>query len=191
MRSAISPRSRTNCVTFRITSERLGHLHKESEAKNISLNTLVNQIIKEHLDWHGLAAHAKLYYLPKLFLIRIINQLKEDQLRELAEDTAKNDLVDISLFLKGGFSIASLSNIAETWLRIAKMPYRYEINGNTCRIIIEHDMGYNYSFLIKEISRYILEVAFETQTSCNFTDNTVVIELEQLVHECVFSKGTT
>lgn len=191
MRSAISPKSKTNCVTFRITSERLGHLHKESAAKNITLNTLVNQIIKEHLDWHGLATQAKLYYLPKSFLIRIINQLKEDQLRELAQDTAKNDLVDISLFLKGGFSIASLSNIAETWLRIAKMPYRYEINGNTCRIIIEHDMGYNYSFLIKEITRYILEVAFETQTSCNFTDNTVVIELEQLVHESVFSKGTT
>ena len=101
-------------MTFRIISERLTHLHKESETKNISLNTLVNQIIKEHLDWHSLAAHAKLYYLPKSFLIRIIDQLKEDQLRELARDTAKNDLVDISLFLKGGFSIASIFNITES-----------------------------------------------------------------------------
>lgn len=187
----ISPRSKTNCMTFRITSERLGHLHKESEAKNISLNTLVNQIVKEHLDWHCLAAQAKLYYLPKSFLIRIINQLNEDQLCEIAQDTAKNDLVDISLFLKGGFSIASLSNIAETWLWITKMPYRYEINENKCKIIIEHDMGLKYSYLIKEISRYILEVAFETQTSCNITDNTVVLELEQMVHESVFSNGTT
>lgn len=71
-----------------------------------------------------MAAHAKLYYLPKSFLIRIINQLTEEQLCELARDTAKNDLVDISLFLRGGFSIASLSNITETWLRISKMPYR-------------------------------------------------------------------
>jgi hypothetical protein len=178
-------------VTYRITSERLTHLHEESEAKNISLNTLVNQIIKEHLDWHSLAAHAKLYYLPKSFLIRIINQLKEDQLRELARDTAKNDLVDISLFLKGGFSIASVFSITETWLRISKMPYRYEINGNKCKIIIEHDMDYKYSYLIKEISRYLLEVAFETRTSCNITDNTVVIELQQLIHEGVFSNGTT
>lgn len=141
------------------------------------------------MAWFGRSRQAIL--LAKIVLDKIINQLKEDQLRELAQDTAKNDLVDISLFLKGGFSIASLSNIAETWLRIAKMPYRYEINGNSCRIIIEHDMGYNYSFLIKEISRYILEVAFKTQASCNFTDNTVVIELEQLVQESVFSKGTT
>ena len=187
----ISPRSKTNCVTFRITSERLTHLHKESGAKNITLNTLVNQIIKEHLDWHSLAAYAKLYYLPKSFLIRIINQLKEEQLCELACDTAKNDLVDISLFLKGGFSIASVFSITETWLRISKMPYRYEIKGNKCKIIIEHDMGYKYSYLIKEISRNLLEVAFETRTSCDITDNTVVIELEQLIHEGVFSNGTT
>lgn len=187
----ISPRSKTNCVTPRITSERLGHLHKESEAKNISLNTLVNQIVKEYLDWHCLAAHAKLYYLPKSFLIRIISQLNEDQLSEIARDTAKNDLVDISLFLKGGFSIASLSNITETWLRIARMPYRYELNESKCKIIIEHDKGLKYSYLIKEISRYILEVAFETQTSCNVTDNAVVIELEQMVHESIFSNGTS
>ena len=187
----ISPRSKTNCMTFRIISERLTHLHKESEAKNISLNTLVNQIIREHIDWHSLAAHAKLYYLPKSFLIRIIDQLKEDQLRELARDTAKNDLVDISLFLKGGFSIASVFSITESWLRISKMPYRYEINGNKSKIIIEHDMGYKYSYLIKEISRYLLEVAFETRTSCNITDNTVVIELEQVTYEGIFTNGST
>jgi hypothetical protein len=49
-----------------------------------------------------MAADAKLYYLPKSFLIRLINELTEDELNELARDTAKNDLVDVNLFLKGG-----------------------------------------------------------------------------------------
>jgi hypothetical protein len=31
----------------------------------MTLNMLVNQIVKEYLDWHGLAAQAKFYYLPK------------------------------------------------------------------------------------------------------------------------------
>jgi hypothetical protein len=46
--------------------------------------------------------------------VRLINELTEDELNGLARDTAKNDLVDISLFLKGGFTIASISGIAET-----------------------------------------------------------------------------
>jgi hypothetical protein len=124
-----------------------------------------------YLDWHSRAAHAKLYYLPKSFLIRLINELTEVELHELARDTAKNDLVDISLFLRGGFTMASVSNIAETWLKIAQMPYRFEINEEGCKIIIEHDMGIKYSYLIKEISRYLLEVAFETKSSsCNIRE---------------------
>ena len=35
-------------------------------------------------------------------------------------------------FLDEGFTIASLCNITETWLRISQMPYRCEIDKNSC-----------------------------------------------------------
>ncbi len=101
------------------------------------------------------------------------------ELCESARETAKIDLVNISLFLKGGFSIASLSNITETWLKISQMPYRFEANGDSSKIIIEHDMGQKYSYLIREVSKYLLEVAFEAKSSCDITENTVVIKLKQ------------
>jgi hypothetical protein len=169
----------TRGMSFRIPCEKLDQLRRTSEARNISSNTLFNQIIKAHLDWHSMAADAKLYYLPKSFLIRLINELTEDELNELARDTAKNDLVDISLLLRGGFTIASISDIAETWLKISQMPYRFEVTGDSCKIIIEHDMGLKYSYLIKEISRYLLQVAFETKSSCDVTENSIIIKLEQ------------
>ena len=157
----------------------MNQLRKVSQTKSVTPNTLVNQIINEYLDWHRRAAHAKLYYLPKSFLIRLLNELTEKELNELARDVAKNDLVDISLFLRGGFNLDSVSNIAETWLKIAQMPYRIEINGDGCKIIIEHDMGIKYSYFIKEISRYLLEVAFEAKSSCDVTENAVIIKIEQ------------
>lgn len=40
-------------------------------------------------------------------------------------------------------------------------------------------MGPKYSYLIKEISRYLLEVALQTKSSCDVTDNAVVIKIEQ------------
>ena len=177
--AAIETKPSTTGVTFRLSIEKLEQLRKAANDRNISPNTLVNQILKAYLDWHSMAADAKLYYLPKLFLIRLLNELPEKELNELALEVAKNDLVDISLFLRGGFNIASISEIAETWLRIAQMPYRFEINGDGCKIIIEHDMGPKYFHLIKEISRYLLEIAFETKSSCDVTDNSVVIKIEQ------------
>jgi hypothetical protein len=113
----------TTCVTFRLSKEKLEQLRKAADDRNISPNTLCNQILKAYLDWHSLAAYAKLYYLPKPFLVRLLNELTNDELDELARDVAKNDLVDISLFLRGGFNLASVSKITETWLRIAQMPH--------------------------------------------------------------------
>src|SRR5512134_3576193 len=95
------PKASTNCVTFRIPTQKLADLRTEGESKQVSFNTLVNQIIKEHLEWHTLASQAKLYYMPKSFLMRVIEQLTEEELDELARDTAKNDIVDVSLFLSG------------------------------------------------------------------------------------------
>ena len=173
------PSSTTTCATFRLPKEKLEQLRKVSQTKNVTPNTLVNQIINSYLDWHSRAAHAKLYYLPKSFLIRLLNELTETELNELARDVAKNDLIDISLFLRGGFNLASISEIAETWLRIAQMSHRLEVVDDIYKIIIEHDMGWKYSHLIKEISRYLLEVAFETKSSCDVTDNAVIIKIWQ------------
>ena len=50
-----------------------------------------------------MAAHAKLYYLPRSFLIRLLDELTDDELNELACDVSKNDLVDISCFFVEGF----------------------------------------------------------------------------------------
>jgi hypothetical protein len=176
---AASTKLPTKCVTFRLSKEKLEQLRKAADDRNISPNTLVNQILKAYLDWHIRAAPAKLYYLPKSFLVRLLNEITNDELNELARDVAKNDLVDISLFLHGGFNIASISEIAETWLRIAQMPHRIEVTGDIYKIIIDHDMGHKYSYLIKEISRYLLEVAFQTKSSCEITDNAVIITIWQ------------
>ncbi len=169
----------TKGVTFRLSKEKLEQLRKAADARNISPNTLFNQIAKSYLDWHSMAAHAKLYYLPKSFLIRLLNELTNDELNELAMEAAKNELVDICLFLRGGFNIASISEIAETWLRIAQMSHRVEVTGDIYKIIIEHDMGQKYSYLIKEISRCLLEVAFETKSSCDVTENAVIVKIWQ------------
>jgi hypothetical protein len=149
-----SAKPSTKGVTFRLSTEKLEQLRKAADARNISPNTLFNQILKAHLDWHSMAADAKLYYLPKSFLIRLLNELTNDELNELARDVAKNELVDVCLFLRGGFNIASISEIAQ-------MSHRIEVDGNIYKIIIEHDMGQKYSYLIREISRYLLEVAFK------------------------------
>jgi predicted HicB family RNase H-like nuclease len=51
----------TESITFRMPLRSISQLRDESKKKQLSLNTLVNQIIREHLDWHAYAAQAGLF----------------------------------------------------------------------------------------------------------------------------------
>jgi hypothetical protein len=166
----------TEGVTFRVPSNSLRQLHEESKKKQVSLNTLVNQILKEHLDWHAYAAEAKLHHLPRSSMSRIIDKLTEVQLSEVAIEMARKDFVDVGLLFRGEFTVSSFLNIAETWSRMSAFPYKHEISNDEHNFIIEHDMGRKYSFLIKELCRFILEEMFERKSEFVITDNTVVFK---------------
>jgi predicted HicB family RNase H-like nuclease len=65
--AAAETKPSTKCATFRLSKEKLEQLRKSADTRSVSTNTLVNQIIKSYLDWHSMAADAKLYYLPIIF----------------------------------------------------------------------------------------------------------------------------
>jgi hypothetical protein len=168
----------TEGITFRIPSSSIHQLREESQRKQISLNTLVNQILKDHLDWHTSAAPARLFYIPRSTMSEILGKLTEEEISELATTIAKRE-VDIGLLLRGEFTLSSFLNILDNWSRISSLAYKHEVTNEVHNFIIQHDMGRNYSFLVKEIFRYILEEMFKIKLDFALADNTVVFKFRE------------
>ena len=145
----------------------------------MSLNTLVNQILKDYLDWRRYAAQARMFHVPRATFSRLVDNLTEEELSGLAVTIAKKDFVDIGLLLRGEFTLPSFLNILENWSRMSSIPYKHETNNDVHNFIIQHDMGRNFSFLIKELYRYILEDVFETKSDFTITDNTVIFRFRE------------
>ncbi len=148
----------TEGVTFRIPSTSVGELREESSEEQVSLNTLVNQILKNHLDWHRDAGQAKLYHFPRSAMSRIIGKLTQEELSEVAVDIAKKDFVDLALLLGGEVTLSFFLDILEVWYRVSAFPFKHEVNDDVHKVIIEHGMGKNYSFFLKELYRNTLEL---------------------------------
>ena len=144
----------TEGITFRIPSIAITQLREESKKKQVDLNTLVNQILKDHLDWHRYAAQARMFHVPRSTFSRLVDNLTEEELSKFAVTIAKNDFVDIGLLLRGEFTLPSFLNILENWSRMSSIPYKHETNNDVHNFILQHDMGRNFSFLIKELYRY-------------------------------------
>jgi len=77
--------TRGKSVTFRIESEALKNLRREAGQKDISINTLVNQLIKDHLNWHSNAAKAGFISVRRPFISKIIKYLPEQEIISQAE----------------------------------------------------------------------------------------------------------
>jgi hypothetical protein len=169
----------TEGITFRIPSSSINRLREESKKKQVSLNTLVNQVLKDHLDWHTYAAQARMFHVPRSTFSRLIDNLTEEELSKHAVTIVKKDLVDIELFLRGEFTLLSFLNILENWSRVSSIPYKHEMNNGVHSFIIQHDMGKKFSFLIKELYRYILEEMFERKSNFTITDKSVMFRFKE------------
>jgi hypothetical protein len=126
-------------------------LRHEAEQKDISTNTLVNQIIKDHLNWHSNAAKAGFVAVRRPFITRVINNLSEQEIISLAEYVAKAANKDALLLMKNEYTIKSALDFIEYWIKISGYPYRHEESNNgenKHSYVIQHDMGKKWSIYL-------------------------------------------
>jgi hypothetical protein len=89
MQTTSTTRGKSESVTFRIESKTLKNLRREAEQKDISTNTLVNKIIKDHVKWYSNAAKAGFISVRRPFVSKVIKYLPDQEIISLAEYVAK------------------------------------------------------------------------------------------------------
>ena len=78
-------KSKTETIAFRLDDNIIAKLRKEAEHKDISLNTLVSHIFKQHIDGHSNAAKAGFLAVRKGLIVELLKLAPEDQLTKIAE----------------------------------------------------------------------------------------------------------
>ena len=161
----------TEGVTFRIPTTSLSEMREESNKKQVSLNTLVNQIFKDYLDWHRYANDGRSIDLPRNIISRVFAKLTQEELSEIAVAIGEKNFVDLAL-LRGEVTISFYLETIQNWLRVSALPYKHEIIGNVHNFTIEHRMGKNFSYFLKEYNSNILDM-LEIKSDFSITENIV------------------
>jgi hypothetical protein len=154
-------RSKSESITFRIDSKTLKNLRHEADQKDVSTNTLVNQIIKEHLDWYSNAAKAGFISVRRPFVSKVIKHLPEQEIISLAEYVAKTTNKDSILLMKNEYTIKSALDVLESWIKISGYPYKHEETNNNGQsrhlYVIHHDMGMKVSLYLASLCQSLFE----------------------------------
>jgi hypothetical protein len=170
--------NRSESVTFRLDSEKLQKLRGESQENQISLNTLVNQVIASFVDWDMVVSKAGWELLPKDILKELFGAIDEETLKKIASKTADTSK-DARLMLTGVDDIESF--YATMRYRIKKSGFvlrEYDDPDGSKRIVVQHEMGLNWSMFFKEYNERILN-SFGYKADIEISINSVMMKISK------------
>jgi hypothetical protein len=133
----------TEAATFRFEKTILDQLRVEAERKQINLNTLLNQIVKSHLDWHANAVKAGFIPVRKGLIMKLFDPLSRDQIEKIAIDMARGLTDETMIIMAKRRSAEAILELIERWIRTAGYDYHHDMEENSHRHIFvmqKHDL---------------------------------------------------
>jgi hypothetical protein len=121
-----------------------------------SLNTLANQIFKQHIDWHSEASKAGYVPLLKPVISKLLDRLSEEDVIRVAEEVSKDIFKDVMLLKRDENDLVSTLNHIESWIKMSGFPYKVELDEDkeVYSYVLQHDMGKKFSLISSASSSY-------------------------------------
>ena len=171
---------RTENVSFRLNKDILAKLKIDAEQKQISLNTLANQVFDFYVNFTS-SASADMMPEPKVALTDLVEGYNEDQLKAHAERVYNKVGLDIIYQLRGKYDFGTVLDVWDYRLKASGVPYRHTIDGqNNDRhtFIIQYSMGKKWSLVSAETMKRYFEPVSSRKVDYTITDNMVAISVE-------------
>jgi beta-lactamase class A len=120
----------------------------------------------------------------RCLLTKVINNLSEQEIVDLAEHVAKTTNKDSILFIKKEYAIKSALDLLETWIKISGYPYRHKQTNNNGQsrhlYVIQHDMGIKWSVYLANLYQFLFDELGEHKRRIEFdkTENTLAFTID-------------
>ena len=164
----------------------------EANNKEVSLNVLVNQVLKRYAEWDRYENKIGMIPVPRVILSNLIEQaisvakssgiknveLYRDEIIKQAADLAFTLMKDSVLFMKKQYNLWVVLSVLEEYMKVSGIKADHKLEGSRKHVfIIQHELGENWSLFTKELLALIFEKLANVKAEFNVTPNTTVAEV--------------
>lgn len=182
----------TKSVTFRLDSSIVDDLQQEADHQEISLNVLVNQILRRYRDWDRYEIRLGMMPVPKVMLTSLIDRavavaknsgIKDidpyrEQIIGQAADTAFGLMKDEVLYMRRSYNLWTLLSVLQEYMKVSGINSDHKIEpGGRHVFVIQHELGENWSLFTKGLMHKIFEELAKVRAEIITTPNTVTAEV--------------
>lgn len=183
---------KSRSITFRLNSSILDELQREADQKEVSLNVLVNQILKRYSDWDRFENKIGMMPVPKKMLRNLIDKcvitarnsgIKDvepyrDEIVKQAAEIAFGIMKDTVLFMKKDYNLWTVLAVLQEYMKVSGVNSDHRIeDGRKHVFIIQHELGEHWSLFTKELLRLIFENLAKVRAEISITSNTTRAEV--------------
>jgi hypothetical protein len=185
---------KTRSITFRLDPGVVDCLQREADHKEISLNVLVNQVLRRYVKWDTFEPKIGMMPVPKLILSTCVNkavlvageigmnQADIDSYRDkIIRDAAEMSfglIKDSALLMKRTYNLWTVLEILQEYMKVSDMKSDHRIEvGNTHVFMIQHELGENWSLFTKVLLKLIFENLANTRPDISITSNTIIAKV--------------
>lgn len=170
----MSSSKKTSTITFRLDENTIKRLRNESGHRQVSTNTLVNQALKQFLDWGMYESTVGFVIINKQVFVHVFNKFDEKEIVDVATSVGKDEVKNMALFMNGRIDIRSF--LAWFELRMinsaVQVSHIHEDDGFH-KYVMKHELGKNWSVYHKTILESIFEEVFNKKIDINI-DKTMI-----------------
>ncbi|HJW19556.1 MAG TPA: hypothetical protein VJ571_03255 [Candidatus Nitrosotalea sp.] len=176
----MSASKKTSTITFRLDENTIKRLRNESEHRQISTNTLVNQALRQFLDWGMYESTVGFVIINKQVFVHIFSKLGQKEIVDIATRVGKDEVKNMALFMKGRIDIQSF--LAWFELRMinsaVQVSHVHEDDGFH-RYVMKHELGKNWSVYHKTILELIFEEVFNKKMDVKIDKTMISFEFSE------------
>jgi hypothetical protein len=164
-------------MTFRINRNVVESFRVESETSGISMNVLVNQVLRHYVEWDSFEPRIGMIPFPKTVLGKIFSEMKEDQIVKLASSVGKDTAIDMAMFMEGPMDTLMFISWVETRMRNSgfEIVHRVDNAKGIHTVTVKHDLGKNWSLYLRTMLQSILADIFKKQSEFIVSDSMLLV----------------
>ncbi len=139
---------KTDNVSIRIDSKLSSKLHEKCEEQKISLNTLINNILEKQVNWNDLVYELGWITIFRSTFRELLDSASKDAIQKIASLTGNTELKNSLNYFYGHVNLDSILDLFKKRFQSMNVQFRILPSDDKSKIIIQHDLGKNWPYLI-------------------------------------------
>lgn len=152
---------KSHIISIRMDSNLSDKLHEKSQDQKVSLNTLINNMLEKQVHWYDLIDEVGWVSIFRQTFKELMDSVSKEKATKIGLTTGKVDLQNSINYFYGKVELETILDLLKKRFQSMKVQFRRISEKDREKIIIQHDLGKNWPYLIvAELNELLNEIGY-------------------------------